>query len=51
MDFNHTEERQMLADMAGRFVREQYEIDTRHKMLHPMKGFRVRHGRSLLSLV
>ncbi|MEL6783962.1 MAG: acyl-CoA dehydrogenase family protein [Pseudomonadota bacterium] len=31
MDFNHTETRQMLADMAGRFVREQYPIETRHQ--------------------
>ncbi|MEM1040532.1 MAG: acyl-CoA dehydrogenase family protein [Pseudomonadota bacterium] len=32
MNFSHTEERQMLADMAGRFVREQYPIDKRHEI-------------------
>ncbi|MFD0915816.1 acyl-CoA dehydrogenase family protein [Pseudahrensia aquimaris] len=32
MQFTHTEERQMLADMAGRFVREQYPIDKRHEI-------------------
>ena len=32
MDFNHTEDRRMLADMAGRFVREQYPIEKRHEI-------------------
>ena len=31
MNFTHTEERQMLADMASRFVREQYPMEERHK--------------------
>ncbi len=39
MNFSHTEERQMLADMAGRFVREQYSIDTRHKHAALDEGF------------
>jgi len=39
MDFNHTDERQMLADMAGRFVREQYPIDTRHANAASDEGF------------
>ncbi|MDA8870708.1 acyl-CoA dehydrogenase family protein [Rhizobiaceae bacterium] len=39
MNFSHTEERQMLADMAGRFVREQYPIDTRHKGAGSEEGF------------
>lgn len=39
MDFNHTEERQMLADMAGRFVREQYPIETRHEVAKSDDGF------------
>ncbi len=39
MDFNHTEERQMLADMAGRFVREQYEIEMRHEIVASDEGW------------
>jgi len=39
MDFNHTEERQMLADMAGRFVREQYPIEKRHEIAESDDGF------------
>ncbi|MEM9733422.1 MAG: acyl-CoA dehydrogenase family protein [Pseudomonadota bacterium] len=39
MDFNHTETRQMLADMAGRFVREQYPIETRHKHAANDEGY------------
>lgn len=39
MDFNHTEERQMLADMAGRFVREQYPIEKRHEIVASDKGW------------
>ena len=30
MDFNHTDERQMLADMVGRFVTDNYDIESRH---------------------
>lgn len=39
MDFNHTDDRRMLADMAGRFVREQYEMETRHKIAASDEGF------------
>ena len=39
MDFNHTEERRMLGEMAERFVREQYEIDTRHANAASDDGF------------
>lgn len=39
MNFSHTETRQMLADMAGRFVREQYPIDTRHKNAASDEGY------------
>ena len=39
MDFNHTQERQMLADMVGRFVREQYEIKSRHANASSDDGF------------
>ncbi len=39
MDFSHTDDRRMLADMAGRFVREQYDIETRHKYAKMDEGF------------
>lgn len=39
MDFNHTDDRRMLADMAGRFVREQYPIETRHEVAKSDEGF------------
>ncbi|MEL6946990.1 MAG: acyl-CoA dehydrogenase family protein [Pseudomonadota bacterium] len=39
MNFSHTEERQMLADMAGRFVREQYPIDKRHEIAGSETGY------------
>ena len=39
MNFTHTEERQMLADMASRFVRERYTIDARHKAAASDEGY------------
>ena len=39
MDFQLSEERQMLADMLGRFVREEYPIDVRHKAAEMEGGF------------
>ena len=39
MNFNHTDERQMLADMAGRFVREQYDIEKRHEIASSEGGY------------
>ena len=39
MDFNHTDDRRMLADMAGRFVREQYPIEARHEAAKTDDGF------------
>ena len=39
MDFTHTDDRRMLADMAGRFVREKYDIETRHKNAASDDGF------------
>lgn len=39
MNFTHTEERQMLADMAGRLVRDQYPIDKRHDNAKSDDGF------------
>ncbi len=39
MDFTHTDERRMLAEMAGRFVRDKYDIETRHKNAAMDEGF------------
>ena len=39
MDFNHTEERQMLSDMAERFVRENLTIEDRHRDAASDDGF------------
>ncbi|HSF95946.1 MAG TPA: acyl-CoA dehydrogenase [Thermohalobaculum sp.] len=39
MDFNLSEERQMLKDTAGRFLREQYPIDKRHEFARGEDGF------------
>ena len=39
MDFQLSEERQMLADMLNRFVRDEYPIDVRHKAAEMDGGF------------
>lgn len=39
MDFNLSEERQMLADTLNRFVREKYDINVRHKAAATEGGF------------
>lgn len=39
MDFTLSDERQMLADMLGRFVREEYPLKTRHKAAAREEGF------------
>ncbi len=39
MDFTHSDERRMLADMAGRFVRDKYPIESRHKFAATEEGF------------
>ena len=39
MDFNLSEERQMLKETAERFIREQYPIETRHEAAKSAIGF------------
>ena len=39
MDFNHTEERRMLAETIGRVVRDEYDIETRHANAKAPTGF------------
>jgi alkylation response protein AidB-like acyl-CoA dehydrogenase len=39
MNFQHTEDRRMLADMIGRFVAEQYRFETRDRIAHSPLGY------------
>ncbi len=39
MDFTHSDDRRMLADMASRFVRENNDIETRHNNAAMDDGF------------
>ena len=39
MDFTLNDDRRMLADMAGRFVRDKYTIEQRHKFAASDEGF------------
>ena len=38
MDFQHTDDRRMLADTLDRFVREQYGFDTRQRIAASAAG-------------
>jgi alkylation response protein AidB-like acyl-CoA dehydrogenase len=39
MDFNHTEDRRMLADLLTRYVAEQYPIEARHRIAASEHGY------------
>jgi alkylation response protein AidB-like acyl-CoA dehydrogenase len=39
MNFNHSEDRQMLADTLGRFLADRYDFATRQRIAHSEKGF------------
>jgi alkylation response protein AidB-like acyl-CoA dehydrogenase len=39
MNFEHTEERRMLADSLNRFIAEQYSFETRNKVVGTAQGF------------
>lgn len=39
MDFDHTDDRRMLADLLQRYVAEQYKIETRHAIAASPEGF------------
>jgi alkylation response protein AidB-like acyl-CoA dehydrogenase len=41
MNFQHTEDRRMLADTLNRFIAEQYGFDTRDKIARSSEGFSV----------
>ena len=40
MDFNFTEEQTMIRDSLGRLIREQYDFDTRRKVINSSEGWR-----------
>ena len=39
MNFEHTEDRRMLADSLGRYIREQYGFETRHRIIESPAGY------------
>ena len=39
MNFEHTEERRMLADSLNRFIAEQYDFETRDRIVKSAPGF------------
>ncbi len=50
MDFNHTEDRQMLAESLGRYLRDRYPIDERHRVSASAQGFSSEHWNALAEL-
>ncbi|HSW16933.1 MAG TPA: acyl-CoA dehydrogenase family protein [Ramlibacter sp.] len=43
MDFKHTEDRRMLADLVTRYVAEQYPMEARHKIAASEAGYSAQH--------
>lgn len=43
MDFKHTEDRRMLADLVTRYVAEQYPIESRHRIAASDRGYSPEH--------
>jgi alkylation response protein AidB-like acyl-CoA dehydrogenase len=43
MDFKHTDDRRMLADLLTRYIAEQYPIDTRHRIAASVPGYSPAH--------
>ena len=50
MDFNHSDDRRMLADMLGRYLQERYAIDTRHAISNSQAGWSSEHWSALADL-
>lgn len=50
MDFNHSEDRQMLADTLGRYLRQRYEFDTRLKIAASEDGWSSEQWKELAEL-
>ena len=50
MNFQDSEDRRMLADSLGRFLREQYPFDARDKIVKSAQGWSPTHWRQIASL-
>jgi|JI6StandDraft_1071083.scaffolds.fasta_scaffold46039_2 alkylation response protein AidB-like acyl-CoA dehydrogenase len=50
MNFEHTEDRRMLADSIGRFLREQYPFETRDKIVKSHQGWSRGHWTQIAEL-
>lgn len=50
MDFNHSDDRQMLADTLGRYLHKRYPIDTRLKIATSAQGWSAAHWTELADL-
>jgi alkylation response protein AidB-like acyl-CoA dehydrogenase len=50
MNFEHTEDRRMLADTLGRFLREQYSFETRDKIARSARGFSPAHWKQIAEI-
>lgn len=50
MDFSYTEEQQLLADSLSRFLREQYDFDTRRRILASPEGYSREHWQKFAEL-
>jgi alkylation response protein AidB-like acyl-CoA dehydrogenase len=50
MDFNHSEDRQMLADTLGRYLQQRYPIDARHRIAASEAGWSREHWTALAEL-
>lgn len=50
MDFNHSEDRQMLADSLGRYLQQRYPIETRHRISASDAGWSAEHWAALAEL-
>ena len=50
MDFTHSDDRRMLADMAGRFVAINIQLSNAMNLLHQMMALAVKSGPNSLSL-
>ncbi|PXA86868.1 pimeloyl-CoA dehydrogenase small subunit [Nostoc sp. 3335mG] len=50
MDFNHSEDRQMLADTLGRYLQQRYPIETRNRISTSEDGWSREHWAALAEL-
>lgn len=50
MDFNHSDDRQMLADTLGRYLQQRYPIEQRHAISGSEQGWSAEHWAALAEL-